>query len=236
MKIIKVCTIASSIVCSTSLISIFTTAEAAQVVTNTSQGYYNQSLGDLYPGSPTDPLAQYFRGPNVSTGDPTANFAIPPDLSNVVELGSWLNTPETAVTNGFWSGLQSIPLTWSVNSETAIIYEVDGGANGVSNLVGNFGVDNGIFVWVNGQYKFGATAPGPASPNEYQNIDLGSLVAGNNYIQVLRADHGGGTGYNVSITGDFNPVPEPLTILGSATALGIGGLLKREHSKKQKKK
>lgn len=31
------------------------------------------------------------------------------------------------------------------------------------------------------------------------------------------------------------PVPEPLTILGSATALGIGGLLKREHSKKQKK-
>ena len=31
------------------------------------------------------------------------------------------------------------------------------------------------------------------------------------------------------------PVPEPLTILGSATALGIGGLLKREHSRKQKK-
>ncbi|EDX72208.1 hypothetical protein MC7420_8300 [Coleofasciculus chthonoplastes PCC 7420] len=34
---------------------------------------------------------------------------------------------------------------------------------------------------------------------------------------------------------DPEPVPEPLTILGSATALGIGGLLKREHSKKQKK-
>ncbi|MEQ9356384.1 THxN family PEP-CTERM protein [Coleofasciculus chthonoplastes] len=30
-------------------------------------------------------------------------------------------------------------------------------------------------------------------------------------------------------------VPEPLTILGSATALGIGALLKRESSKKQKK-
>jgi len=29
-------------------------------------------------------------------------------------------------------------------------------------------------------------------------------------------------------------VPEPLTILGSATALGFGALLKREHSKKQK--
>lgn len=31
------------------------------------------------------------------------------------------------------------------------------------------------------------------------------------------------------------PVPEPLTILGSAAALGFGALLKREHSKKQKK-
>jgi hypothetical protein len=31
------------------------------------------------------------------------------------------------------------------------------------------------------------------------------------------------------------PVPEPLTILGSATALGIGAFLKRESSKKQKK-
>lgn len=30
-------------------------------------------------------------------------------------------------------------------------------------------------------------------------------------------------------------VPEPLTIIGSATALGFGALLKREHSKKQKK-
>ena len=37
----------------------------------------------------------------------------------------------------------------------------------------------------------------------------------------------------VAFTG--TPVPEPLTILGSATALGIGGLLKREHSKKKNK-
>jgi hypothetical protein len=38
-------------------------------------------------------------------------------------------------------------------------------------------------------------------------------------------------------TGDFtsNSVPEPLTILGSATALGFGALLKRESSKKKNK-
>jgi len=35
--------------------------------------------------------------------------------------------------------------------------------------------------------------------------------------------------------GPLAPVPEPLTIFGSATALGFGALLKREHSKKQKK-
>lgn len=35
---------------------------------------------------------------------------------------------------------------------------------------------------------------------------------------------------------DSTPVPEPLTILGSATALGFGALLKRESSKKKKQK
>ena len=34
---------------------------------------------------------------------------------------------------------------------------------------------------------------------------------------------------------DPEAVPEPLTILGSATALGIGGLLKRQQSKKKNK-
>ncbi|MEQ9356948.1 PEP-CTERM sorting domain-containing protein [Coleofasciculus chthonoplastes] len=33
----------------------------------------------------------------------------------------------------------------------------------------------------------------------------------------------------------YKPVPEPLTILGSATALGFGALLKRQQSRKQKK-
>lgn len=42
--------------------------------------------------------------------------------------------------------------------------------------------------------------------------------------------------YNSNITLDgSNSVPEPLTILGSVTALGFGALLKREHSKKKNK-
>lgn len=199
-------------------------AQAAQLVDNNSQGYYNSGLGDLYPGNPANPLAAYFPGPNVSTGDPTANFAVAPDLSGVAALGNWLSDPVTALTNGIWSGLQNIPANWAVNSETAIVYEIDGGAKGIDNLIGSFGVDNGIFVWVNGVYKFGATAAGGAPVGEYAPIALGSLGAGKNYVQILRADHGGGTGYNVSITGNLRPVPEPGT-LGALLALGGLGLL-----------
>lgn len=47
-----------------------------------------------------------------------------------------------------------------------------------------------------------------------------------------------GSGF-YSYTGQYvfkeTPVPEPLTILGSATALGFGALLKREYAKKQNK-
>ena len=38
-----------------------------------------------------------------------------------------------------------------------------------------------------------------------------------------------------SVTVDPQIVPEPATILGSTTALGFGALLKRKHSRKQKK-
>jgi hypothetical protein len=41
---------------------------------------------------------------------------------------------------------------------------------------------------------------------------------------------------DISMEAASTPVPEPLTILGSTTALGVGALLKREHSRKQKKK
>ena len=86
-----------------------------------------------------------------------------------------------------------------MNTETAIVYAVDVGADPVSNLRGNFGVDNGIFVWVNGEFRFGALAPGGAEALEYTDIDLGSLNPGLNYIQVLREDHSVATGFTLEI-------------------------------------
>ena len=151
-------------------------SEEIELVNNLTQGYYNSAIGDLYPGNPSDPLASYFTGPNISTGAPTADFSIEPDLSSINELENWLNDPESAIENGFWSNLQSIPRTWSVNTETAIIYEVDGGEFGVEYLIADFVVET---------------------------VSLGNLNPGKNYIQIIRSDYGLATNYSVNITGDL---------------------------------
>jgi len=67
-------------------------------------------------------------------------------------------------------------------------------------------------------------------PGTDEEIPLESSGGGEN-----PSDSSGGSEFS---GGDENPsasqpVPEPLTIIGSATALGIGALLKRESSKKK---
>jgi hypothetical protein len=176
------------------------TPEPVELLNNNSPGFYNDSLDDIYPGNTTNLLSTFFPGPNVSTGDPTQNFSKPPNLSSINELGDWLSNPKKAVRNGYWRKLQTIPQNWAANTETAIIYEIDGGDSGFSNVKGKFGVDNGILIWVNGKYKFGAIAVGEAYPQEY-SVDLGDLKPGKNYIQILREDHGVRTGYYISVTG-----------------------------------
>ncbi len=174
-----------------------------QLINNDSVAYYNDKLGDLYPGNREAPLAQYFTGPNISTGDPTADFSIEPDLSSVSGLQDWLINPEVALDNGSWSDLQPIPRTWTVNTETAIIYEVDGGRSGFKDVTADFGIDNGILVWVNGEYTFGD------NPRNFsaRDVDLGDLNPGQNYIQILRADYGVRTGYSVDISGTEKETP-----------------------------
>ena len=112
-------------------------------------------------------------------------------------MGGWLSDPPALNSN--WSGPQPIPSEWAGNTESAIVYAVDAEPQGIADLRGNFGVANGIFVWVNGQFRFGALAPLGAEPREYSDIPLGGLPPGINYIQILREDHGGATGYTVEI-------------------------------------
>lgn len=172
---------------------------AATIVDNSTTGLYNNGIGNAL-----DNTSAFFP----TAGDPTASLASAPDLSAAASsLGNWLTNPSNP--GGTWSGSAvSIPQNWTVGTETAIIYEIDAGATGMSNVIASFGVDNGIAVWLNGVFVGGDQAPGGAFPNEY-TYALGSLSAGSNYLQILREDHGGGTGYKVSVTGDINVIPLP---------------------------
>lgn len=174
-------------------------AHAAVIIDGDTQGYYNAGLGNII----------------AVDGDPTVNPAPAPDLSSVANLGTWLTA--AAPSGGTWSAApQAIPANWAVNSETAIVYEINAGT-GLSNVHIDLGVDNGIYVWLNGSYLFGAMQGGGASIDEY-DIDIPSLAAGKHYLQILREDHGGGTGYLIQMTADRTAVPAP----GALALLGIG--------------
>jgi hypothetical protein len=176
-------------------------AQPPQVlVDDSTPARYNAALGTSLDAS----QAQFPCADSVC-GDPIINPAPEPDLSSAsAVLGGWLSNPPSFNPN--WSGPQPIPLTWDLNTETAIVYEVDAGACGAENVTGSFGVDNGIFVWVNGVYAFGAMAPGLATAGEYV-VPLADMSPGTNFVQVLREDHGKGTGYTVQITGNIKACP-----------------------------
>jgi len=97
-----------------------------------------------------------------------------------------------------------------------------------TNDQGAFDAANNHFVApVDGTYLFGAMAPGGSTPGEY-GIDVASLAGGTHYLQILREDHGGSTGYSIQMTADRAAVPEPaaLALLGIGLA-GLGWMRRR---------
>jgi hypothetical protein len=63
------------------------------------------------------------------------------------------------------------------------------------------------------------------------SLEVTALTAG--YAQAFSNFSGDSPGFTVNVRAE--PVPEPLTMLASATALGFGAFFKRQHSKNQKK-
>lgn len=161
------------------------------LVDDNTTGFYNAALGTILDGT-----SELFPEP---PSDPTIVPAPEPDLSPAAGiLGDWLAANPLPL-NSNWTGPQSIPTSWEVLTETAIIYRIDVGLS-ATQLTGNFSVDNGIFVWVNGRFAFGAIEPGPAPAFEYTNIDLGTVPPGINFIQILREDHGEESSYSTQIS------------------------------------
>ncbi len=120
-------------------------AQAVVLVQTNDPGFYNNSIGTLLNGTNGgDTPTGYFPIGN----DSAVSFATPPDLSAAsAQLGNWLGDPLHL--NGFWSATKiAIPNLWPVGTEVAIIYQFD--TLSATNVVASFGVDNGIFVWLDG--------------------------------------------------------------------------------------
>jgi hypothetical protein len=201
-------------------------AQAALILNSASLGRYNAAIGtSLDTNGVNDP----FPCANVGCGDNTVSYASAPDLSAAAGvLGAWLTTP--AAPGGSWGAPnQANPLSWAVNTETAIIYTIDAGPTGLENLLLRIGVDNGVFVWVDGAYEFGARRAGGSSLGEY-TLNLDDLSAGTHYLQILREDHGGGTGFAIELTGDARAVPEPAGWALAGVALAALGATRRRRA------
>lgn len=201
------------------------TASAVVLVQTSDPGFYNNSIGTSLNGTNGGEA-----GPFPLSNDARVTFPTAPDLSSASgALGDWLTDPSSL--NANWSYRSSIPRSWTASHEVAVIYQFD--TLGATNVVASFGVDNGIYVWLNGVYLFGARGPGTVVAGEYV-VDVGDLSAGTHYLQLLLEDHGSVNGYAVNITADtFIPgpggtVPEPgtLALLGLGLA-GCGWLRRR---------
>ena len=211
MKILKLLPVLAALVLPTAV-------NALVLVQTSDPGYYNNSLGTILNGTNGGET-----GPFPVSNDSTLNFASAPDLSAAAGiLGNWLTDPLNL--NANWSYLAAIPNSWAVGTEVAAMYQFD--TLGATNVVASFGVDNGIFVWLDGNYLFGARAAGGHILGEY-NVNVGDLTSGTHFLQILLEDHGSTNGYDVQITADsFIPgpppgdgtVPEPATL----ALFGIG--------------
>jgi hypothetical protein len=178
-------------------------SQAVILVETGDPGFYNNSIGTVLNLSNTG--IDDANEPFPVNDDSIASYPASPSLFTARSiLGDWLTNSQNLNSN--WSSSPiTIPNSWTVETEVAVIYQFD--TLGATNVVARFGVDNGIFVWFDGEYKFGARGPGSYHLGEYE-INLGNLEAGRHYLQLLLEDHGTTNGYAVEISADeFIPAP-----------------------------
>jgi hypothetical protein len=103
--------------------------------------------------------------------------------------------------------------------DTEICFKDGGGSNNC-----NGGGNGGVELGNSGEFNISFALANPSSQFTLSNFGIRYQSIDSNYYALQGA----------SGTGVGQPVPEPLTILGTAMALGFGGLFQKEMSKKQK--
>lgn len=189
----KTLTLAALLLISTSAFS-----STKTIIDDNTRGYYNESVGTILNST--------------SEAFPTADnrldldFPEQPNLSPAEsQLGGWLQNPPLFMPSMWSKRLIQIPKEWSVDTETAIVYKINAPSIGYKNMSINIGVDNGVFVWLDGQYLGGHLREGGVIPNEHQ-FTFNFLAAGAHYLQILREDHGAADGFTINVTVDADPI------------------------------
>lgn len=137
-------------------------------------------------------------------------------------------------------------MTWFYDSNANDYFQYQYGEQGEINPIWApilIGIGTGIVASLIVDYIVDGQLGSPSVPNKNVTINVRGNV-GNNSCNVTVLDPVTTDSCTFTPDGNFEstiqpvpeePVPEPLTILASATALGFGALFKREHSKQQKK-
>ncbi|MGI0115840.1 hypothetical protein [Zooshikella sp. RANM57] len=188
-------------------------ANASIIIDNNTGGYYNDGIGDMadYYGP------SQFPGANISEGDPVINQAVEPTTFGAAFGNDWLHGDYSGA-GSTWTTVNNIPDTWKINHETAIVYEFT--TSSFTDLHIDLGVDNGYYLWFDGQYISGALAPGHSNINEY-NIDIANVATGDHRLQILREDHGVASDFDIKVDAKCKPTPVPAPFSIALLATGL---------------
>jgi hypothetical protein len=120
---------------------------------------------------------------------------------------------------------------WTAGTDLALQKDIVIDGNLLGPLSLKVAVDNGFILFVNGAQVAKQNAELFTSNWEY-NLDIASsyFTQGTNRISVLAEDHGGLTYFDMQLTADVQPVPEPATMLLFGTGLVglVGAGLRRK--------
>ena len=122
-------------------------------------------------------------------------------------LGTWLHRDRPV--GGSFS-LTTPPFSWPAKHENAIVYEIDAGESGIEDVRVHLAVADGVWLWLDGTFIFGAIEQGDSLPAFFEYtpsgdvtpaLGLGDLSPGLHYLQFLRSDTFTGNDFRIKVTG-----------------------------------